>query len=502
VTNSGVKDQHAVRPTKIFTLSILSALLVGGLALTNQSLWIDEANSATKAIQPSLASWWAKMVSEKGSDLQMPFYMLYLWAWAKVFGSSEIALRAANLPWFALGLFALRRAFTQDRYLQWSITAIALTNAFLWYYISEARPYIMLFAFSALTAACLFRLREDREFAIESTLWFRLFCLGLVGICSTNLIAVPWALGALAAFVFWTGPRRALEATRRSIWSFSLTTCAMIALATYYFWTLRLGARASEVGRSESATLGFALYELLGIAGLGPSRLALREAGVSALVLYAWPVAAGVIAVLTLCAAATAELWNKIMRRDAVFFTLAAGFPAVLLIAAGFIGHIRLLGRHFMPVLPFLTAFLAVGWERLITARRFWSTLIAISATLVLFASALEIRVASRHQRDDYRSAANEARQAIVGGKKVWWAADINAAAYYGVPLSSPNLTLSSKFDGASFQNLVTPDLVIFSKPDIYDPQGKIDNYLREHDFKVTRVLPAFQIFERQRPRR
>jgi len=438
------------------------------------------------------------MFSEKGSDLQMPFYMLYLWAWAKVFGSSEIALRAANLPWFVLGLFALRRAFAQDRYLQWSITAIALTNAFLWYYISEARPYILLFAFSALTAACLFRLREDREFATESRLWFRLFCLGLVGICSTNLIAVPWALGALAAFIFWIGPRRASQVARRSIWAFGLTTCAMIALATYYFWTLQLGARASEVGRTGSATLGFVLYELLGIGGLGPSRLALREAGVSALALYVWPVTAGIIAVLALCAAATAELWNKIKRRDVVFFAVAAGFPAVLLVAAGFISHIRLLGRHFMPVLPFLTAFFAVGWERLIAARRLWSRLIAISATLILFASALEIRFASRHQREDYRSAAGEARKAIVGGKKVWWAADINAAAYYGVPLSSPNLTLSSDLAGASFQRLVTPDLVVFSKPDIYDPQGKIENYLRERDFKVTRTLPAIQIFERE----
>ena len=31
------------------------------------------------------------------------------------------------------------------------------------------------------------------------------------------------------------------------------------------------------------------------------------------------------------------------------------------------------------------------------------------------------------------------------------------------------------------------------------DPRlGKIGNYLREHDFKVARVLPAFQILERQ----
>jgi len=116
----------------------------------------------------------------------------------------------------------------------------------------------------------------------------------------------------------------------------------------------------------------------------------------------------------------------------------------------------------------------------------------------VLLVSALEIRFAPRHQRDDYRSAANLARSVIATNEKVWWIADELTGAYYKLPLDSPNLTLSSSLIESSLASAPTPDLVCFSKPDIYDPSGKIDNYLREHDFKVTRVLPAFQIFERQ----
>ena len=158
----------------------------------------------------------------------------------------------------------------------------------------------------------------------------------------------------------------------------------------------------------------------------------------------------------------------------------------------------RLLGRHFTPLLPFLLILLAIGFERILFSKRRWLSAVAIIAIVVLLVSALEIRFAPRHQRDDYRSAANLARNAIAANEKVWWIADELTGAYYKLPLGSPNLTLSSSLTENSLASDPTPDLVCFSKPDIYDRHGKIDNYLREHDFKVTRVLPAFQVFERQ----
>jgi hypothetical protein len=485
-------------------------MLVGALAVSNQSLWIDEAHSATKAIQPSLAKWWTAMVQDKGSDLQMPFYMLYLWTWAKIFGTSEAALRAANIPWFAVGLLALFRAFPKEpalstsrmgRQRQFAIAALALTNAFLWYYISEARPYIVLFAFSASTAACLLRLREDSERAINSPAWFQLFLLGIVGVCATNLIAVPWAIAAGLAFIFWAGIGRALRTALRFPLSSAFAACALIALGLYYLWSLRLGARASSVGQTSLANLAFAFYELLGVAGLGPGRLALREHGGKIIFEYIGPVILGTIAVLVLLSAAFTALRKKATRRDFIFFGIAVILPLAALIAAAMVSHVRLLGRHFTPLLPFLLFLFAVGFERILFGERRWLRPAAIIAIIVLLISALEIRFAPRHQRDDYRSAANLARNAIAANEKVWWIADELTGAYYKLPLDSPNLTLSSKLtDPASAP---APDVACLSKPDIYDPSGNIDNYLREHDFKVTRVLPAFQIFERQSaPRR
>jgi hypothetical protein len=499
VTNSNGNADRQLEPRpKFILLSVLLALLVSALAVTNQSLWIDEAHSAAKAIQPSLANWWTAMVHDKGSDLQMPFYMFYLWAWAKLFGTSEIAVRAANVPWFAVALLALFWSFPKGRRRQFAIAGLTLTNAFLWYYISEARPYVVLFAFSALTGACLFRLREDLEGAINSTAWFRVFLLGIVGVCATNLIAVPWAIAAGLAFVFWIGIGRALRIATRFPLSSVSATCALIAVGFYYLWSLRVGARASNVGQTGFTNLAFAFYELLGVAGLGPGRLALREHGGKIIFECIGPVIIGVIAVLVLLSAALIALRKNATRRDLIFFGIATILPLAVLIAGAVIDHLRLLGRHFTPLLPFLVIIFAIGLERMWFGERRWLRVAAIAAVIVFLISALEIRFAPRHLRDDYRSAANLARDAVAANEKVWWIADEITGAYYKLPLDSPNLTLRSSLNEDSLEAAPTPDLVCFSKPDIYDPRGMIGSYLREHDFKVTRVLPAFQIFERQ----
>ena len=70
---------------KLARTAPLFLLLIAGatafLAVSSQSLWIDEANSAVKAIVPTWSEFVAKMSVERGSDLQMPGYMILLWIW-------------------------------------------------------------------------------------------------------------------------------------------------------------------------------------------------------------------------------------------------------------------------------------------------------------------------------------------------------------------------------------------------------------------------------------
>jgi len=271
----------------------------------------------------------------------------------------------------------------------------------------------------------------------------------------------------------------------------------MIAIAVYYFWTLRLGARASAVDRTGFATVGFVFYELLGILGLGPSRFALRQTGVQALTAYIPAVSIGVLVALSLCVVGAAELRKRATRRDFIFFGIAVGLPFALVIGGAELTHVRILGRHCMPLLPFVLALQAIGLRHLLFGKSVWFRVAAVTAAVVMLISALEIRIAPRHRRDDYRTAAAETRRAIANGKKVWWVADETAGTYYNVPLNSNYLLDVGTLTRIDLEKLEQPDLIVFSKPDIYDPAGNVEVYLLRHDFRAKHVLPAFQIFER-----
>lgn len=473
------------------------AACVAIAAVTNQSLWIDEGCAALKAMQPTLLGWWQLLRAEAGSNQQLLFQLCYLWGWEKLFGSSECALRASNIPWFIVAVIVLATAAKQNFRFQISLLLVTFSNAFLWYYLSEARPYIVLFAFACINTACLLHLVGTGE-SIPSPAWFRWFCVGLIGLIATSMIAVPWALGALTAAIFWIGPDKFRQVAWRCR-SFSIFTVTAFAVCgTYYTWTITVGAPPSIVGRTTIDNIGFIAYELSGISGLGPGRNELREQGLHAFMPYLSQVAVTSLLLFIVYLAAASVLMPRTNRRTPMFIFLAIVLPFGLVFAAATVQPMRLLGRHVTPLLPFVLTFTAAGLNELFFSNRWTKRIAGFGVIALLLWSALEIRFAPRHERDNYRDAAAEARTALSRGNTVWWLADAATGSYYRLPLNSANLKATSELTRQSLDILPTPDLVCLSKPDVYDSNGRIRNYLREHNFKGTRTLPAFQIFERR----
>jgi uncharacterized protein (UPF0261 family) len=113
-------------------------------------------------------------------------------------------------------------------------------------------------------------------------------------------------------------------------------------------------------------------------------------------------------------------------RRHVLFFVVAVAIPFLLVLMAGIFAHMRLLGRHLTPLFPFLLALMACGLARLLEKPELWRKTIALATLGVFLFSAVEIRLAPRFQRDDYRSASAVAREAIHAGQHVWWLADVS----------------------------------------------------------------------------
>lgn len=483
---------------------LLVSLLAGLAAVTGESLWIDEANSALKAMQPSLAAWWHVLASEKGSDLQMPLYMLQLWAWEKLSGSGEFSLRSVNIIWFCLGQLALFYASRRQRCSAWVTVSLGAIHPLLWYYLNDARPYLMQYAAACLLCAVLFRENEDQLSIVRpGSIWA--FGIGLLMLCGSSLLGVIWAGGAVGAWcVLLSGRRRKLP-NRQILAPLVATAACLTLLGGFYLWTIWLGTGASKVGNTGLLNLAFISYEFSGVGGLGPGRLQVRQNGFEAFL------ALGSFRLLSMIAAAFLSLGVfcqglRIAARNLPWrgkiatsiYCLPAG---LFLIALGYLRDFRVLGRHFLPLLPPVLGVMALGIASLLSTRRRLGLVTLIALGCAWSASCLSFRFAERHRKDDYRSAAEVAKASLARKEIVWWSADRSAAIYYGVPFAPSStdeeaVVLILLPERADLARLAEPDTVIASKPDIYagrtDPLGA---YLLARGFESVRDLPAFIIW-------
>ncbi|HEU5070285.1 MAG TPA: hypothetical protein VFV96_07720 [Verrucomicrobiae bacterium] len=503
-TSSNKLDSASQRAAWWPWIFILVLGIICALAISRESFWIDELYTPRAAEQPTLTAWWKEVFYEKGSNLQAPLYMLWIWVCGQIFGTSELALRAVNLLWFAPALLALTQALVSRPTLQTTALLTTAMGPMTWYYLNEARPYAMQLGTSLYLFAVIIHWRLHPDAAITRERWRVLsFATALVLLCGSSLLAMILAAAPLFTVLVMLplNQLRALGRTFLAVWAVTLTV--LFCMGVYYLWTLHQGARATSLATTNLKNLAFIAYELLGFDGLGPGRLEIRSGGLSVFKVF-MPVLvfyAGVTAILLFFGGQ--ELWRKMGAKKLAAILLAALAPAGFIFATGALVHFRVLGRHMMCLAPLVFLLLAVGAAATWRRRRWGKITVTVFFTLY-FTSSLALRFASRHQKDDYRGAAAIAKRAIASGKSVWWNAEQNGAVYYQVPFSTGNTMERGKayylMNPSEDQLTATtpPDLIITSRPDVYDGDGALGKYLSEGNYRTTSNLTAFVIWKRE----
>lgn len=479
------------RPRLLLLIAFFAAAIVGLVAISPGSLWIDEGGSAWKAIQPTFPQFWSAMLWEHNSNLQLPFYLCALWAWEKVAGSGEWALRSLNLVFLLVMVWGLWRAFSDNRLRFVMALSLLLSSAFTWFYLDQARPYAALLGASIFLFAAIKRIYEQ-ENPDGKEIWF--LVAGVLWISSVSMLAVIWAFFAVLALCVAKPLSFSLRMARQFPLQSTVLVAGLALLGGYYAWSIRIGTGTTP-GRTGIATLADIVYEFFGFAGLGPSRNALREIRLDGLLPYL-PAIAIFAAVWLLCILFFAAHRDLRLGKPGWKFygTMLVPFPLLLVIAD--LHNTKLLARHVMPAFPLLIAamswILASLWSRSALGKALACALLAGSLV-----SSLEIRFAPRHQRDNYRAACAMAAEAIKQGERVYWVADIQTASYYGL------LPLQFDLNGTdSFYTVNRPlnpsiTMVFLSKPDLYDPGGVVSTYMEQHQFHQVRKLEAFTVWKR-----
>lgn len=483
--------------TKSSKVFLFAAILLLGFMTGHDSLWIDEAYNASYARLSTFREFLDLFLAGTRSENQMPLGMFASWVGGRLVGTSEFQLRAINWFW---GLLAIFSFWGVGRRLQmpW-LPLFAACQPFLWFYMGEARPYAMQ---TGCSTALMFALLECLHTKGKGRLWVATFALAGVVLCGSSLLGViPFAVICLA--LIWVLWQARWKPDRFALICLSLCLLILAGLGVFYAWTLSRGTGGAKLWHVGINNIAFALWEFAGFSGLGPTRQLLRELAsqdrMTALELlkHHLPYIGFLAAVY---AAVIALGWTRFFSTQSArisTFVWTGSFTA--LTGAALVVHFPFWGRHLAPAFPFFV--LSMAHVLAPSFGRKTKPLLVVLMSLLFFSS-LELRFAPRHAKDNYRAAAELARAALSKGSKVLWVADNAAAEYYGVPISVGNVIPDRALQprGDQQRQLAAfglPDLVVLSKPSIYDAQGFARELLEKNRYQRAGTAQAFEFWRK-----
>jgi mannosyltransferase len=354
---------------------ILVAVVIRIVLIDNQSLWSDEALTAHEAQLP-----FGDMLHIVSTvETTPPLYFVLTWLWAKVFGTSAVALRAvsaiAGVALVPLAFGAARRLFSGGAGVV--AAAIVAVNPFLIWYSQEARSYMLLAALSAAGFLCFVHAleRPSRRWLVA---WALLNALALMTHFFAGFIVAPEV-----AWLLWRHRRRAVL--------LAIAAVAVVQAAMLPFAVSDTGhgtgwiASVPRLHRIATMTLdwGGSLLSRKGTLGIG---------------LGAWAMVLAMVVALVVLSG-DRRTW-----RGAWIAGSIAAFVILVPIGAAVLGQDYFLSRNVIPAFVPLAVLIAGGFA----APRVWPVGAGLAVVLIggFAAATAWVQTHPALQRPDWRAVA------------------------------------------------------------------------------------------------
>jgi hypothetical protein len=324
--------------------------------------------------------------------------------------------------------------------------------------------------------------------------------------CGTLLAPLPVAATmAAGAFIAW---RLGWRMERRAVVILLGGLAACVPVAGYYLTTLLRGARGMQIWPVDLKFIAYVFYELTGMGGIGLSGDEIRGLARSPHLLHELSARAPQLLLPLLALGLLVAIFWLGLRRvstQEVRRRLLPGLGLLLALTVGVFITISFglqkafWARHYAPIFPAYVTLLGLAIAGVWANARPWQRLLPCGLCGLFLWSALNFRFAPSLRKEDYRSAAAYARPLVAQGQSVWWLAGDYSAQYYGLPLTYETPEPGKAFAGShSHQNLYVlprPAVIVFSRPDVHDPTGMVQRFIREDHYQVAARYQGFVIW-------
>jgi len=392
-------------------LAIAVALRLPGL---ERGLWLDEGYTWWYTTLPSMSDVVAQLRDASGGERLQPFYNVLLYAWTRMFGDSEMALRLPSLA-FNLGSILVvaataRRLFGGRAGLVAAL--IGAASAYWVHYGTEIRPYALQMF---LTTVILYAWAAD---AVSDVPRLGPVCWGILGAmllaACTIFSFIPLVAIAVSDRRWFANPVRWIR-----FWGLVGTFSGAVFLFLYGSWLVSGGGGVGVPSRQGLiVSVVFAIYGIAVDQSYGPPVELLHGPAARDLVIRYWQ---------KLFALGMLFLW-LVVQYAAVFRTRATkakpdstSFVVSLIImillalllgaGAGYAGNLNWLPRHAFYLAPILVLLLAAPFEGQPLLSRSAAPLLALLALNGL--SIFNMHFDRGYAMDDYKGVARYLESSI-----------------------------------------------------------------------------------------
>jgi hypothetical protein len=486
---------------------LLAALALVPLMPSGDSIWVDEAQTWRYARHATVTEVWTEFRNDKFSEAQMPLGMAAAWSWARILGTSEFSLRAPNML-YAIGAILCFYLIGRKEPIPLLPLFLAV-QPYLWFYVNEARPYALQMFGGSLLLLSLYEVYRGNTSSLR---WVVLWGLGaLISSASSMLGAIPTF--AFSAAIAAELIQRRLQPSSKQVLALAASILPLLVMAAYYLSALLAGAGGAKIWKVGPQNILFSAIEFLGFAGLLPPRHELRHIVRTGLnhpeeLAGMWPFAIPASIMLVLLFAIGLYWIARIRQTPRWIFACAAvmATSAALLLAASMVVGFPFWGRHLAATFPAFVTTACWGASFAWSGHSLIARTSSAALVLMLLASSLMLRFSGMHSRDDYRSAATFAQRTFNEGCIVFWAANPDAARYYGLEVARElpgkrqaslptQCYLVSNLSESQISLLPNPQVIILSKPDLYDATGALRQLIEQESYYLKEQLPSFEIF-------
>ena len=458
-------------------ISFIGLIITSLFLISTESFWVDEGITASWLMKDSFNDLLSNLLSNSESESQMPFYIICIWLWGLIVPHTEWFLRSLNILFlFGTGLFVYNYS---KRYDNSFIFLIFFIQPFLWKYVGEFRPYLLQIFLHTIQIIALLDLLNEKNIKYRTLLLVSSSFLS----CFVHMLSViPLIVIFLIISVCFLIKKINLYKQEIKIILFSFPLFLMLGF--YYLQTLIRDAGGAKLWDPSIKNYLFSIYELIGLSGIGPSYLMIRDIAtndffetINLFVNYI-PIIFLFLIVFVLIILNLKLVFNK-NTRILIIFSISV---FLILIIFSSLANWPFWGRHLAPIFPAYVIILSVLISYFYKKNNFGKIISLILISLLIF-STLNNRFNDKYEKEDYRGIMNYAGS---HSENTIILMGVNRPAY---SFYEKYFSEKYKFNNTIFveylkkNSSIIPDKIILTRPDAIDSDFFIRKYIIRNNF-------------------